>query len=218
MARQKKQQSLAHEALLTGTQGWPDVSLTLTPEAKKAVQAVEARYRSLVETSTDAIFSLDLAMTVEFANWTAAVLYHFSSTQAMQGRPFLTLVAPSHRGYLRDKLATVAPGWRFTGDCQMMREDGLAFPAEVNASVVEDENGQPVAITLIARDATVRQRMEQYVRRTERLAAIGQMAAVLAHEIRNPLQAIQSSVELVVDYLVDPAEREEYLRHSFEEI
>jgi two-component system sporulation sensor kinase A len=192
-------------------QAWP-------PDAQRALQAADARYRSLVETATDAIFYLDLEMTILLANRAAADLYGFPAATDMVGQPFWILVAPSNRAYLQGKVAAVDLEWRFSGDCQMIRQDGREFPAEVNASAVAGENGEPVAITLIAHDSTVRQRMEQYVRRTERLAAMGQMAAVLAHEIRNPLQAIQSSVELVVDYLVDPAEREEYLRHSFQEI
>jgi two-component system, sporulation sensor kinase A len=194
------------------------VDVTARRRAYAALQTSERRYRSLVETSPDAIFYLGLDLAIRLANRPAADLYGFESAEAMTGRELLSLVAPYNQDYLAAKFKQIVPGWRFAGDCHMLRQDGLEFLAELHASVVEDESGQPVAITLIVRDATVRQRMEQYVRRTERMAAMGQMAAVLAHEIRNPLQAIQSSVELVVDYLVDPAEREEYLRHSFQEI
>jgi PAS domain S-box-containing protein len=216
MARREKRQARPYEELLSG--GRNDLAFLWPREAREALRAAEARYRSLVETATDAIFCLGLDMTIQLANPAAAALYHFPSNQVMTGLSFLRLVAPSQRAYVESKLATVVSGRHFAGDYQMVRQDGLEFPAEVNAAAVEDDNGEPAAITVIVRDVTVRQRMEQYVRRTERLAAMGQMAAVLAHEIRNPLQAIQSSVELVVDYLVDPAEREEYLRHSFQEI
>jgi PAS domain S-box-containing protein len=210
MARQTKQQTLQ--------QGLTGEGRDRSHETQKALWAAEARYRSLVETATDGIFCLGLDMAIQMANRPAAELFHFAAATEMEGVAFMTLVAPSQRGFWGAKLAAVGPGWRFAGDCQMVRQDGWEFPAEVYASIIMGENGQPLAITVIVRDATVRQRMEQYVRRTERLAAMGQMAALLAHEIRNPLQAIQSSVELVVDYLVDPAEREEYLRHSFQEI
>lgn len=194
------------------------VDVTARRLAYAALQTSERRYRSLVETSPDAIFYLGLDMAIRLANRPAAELYGFASAEAMTGRELLSLVATYNQDYLAAKFKQIGPDWRFAGDCHMVKQDGLEFLAELHASVVEDETGRPVAITLIVRDATVRQRMEQYVRRTERMAAMGQMAAVLAHEIRNPLQAIQSSVELVVDYLADPAEREEYLRHSFQEI
>jgi PAS domain S-box-containing protein len=67
-------------------------------------------------------------------------------------------------------------------------------------------------------DITERKRMEAYMMRTERLAAMGSIAATLAHEIKNPLQTIQSNVELVLDFDLDPEEHDEYLRLCYNEI
>ena len=63
-----------------------------------------------------------------------------------------------------------------------------------------------------------RKRMEQQIMRTERLAAMGNLAATLAHEIRNPLQAIQSYLELVMDFTLEMGEREEYLKLCSQEV
>lgn len=67
-------------------------------------------------------------------------------------------------------------------------------------------------------DITERKRLEAYMMRTERLAAMGNVAAALAHEIKNPLQTVQSNVELVLDFKLDPAEQDEYLRLCYREI
>jgi len=60
------------------------------------------------------------------------------------------------------------------------------------------------------RDVTERRRMEQALIRAERLTAMGTLAAALAHEINNPLQAIKNSIELVLDF---PLREEERRRH-----
>jgi PAS domain S-box-containing protein len=63
----------------------------------------------------------------------------------------------------------------------------------------------------VQQELVERKQMEQYLLRTERLAAMGRMAAGLAHEINNPLQAIRSNLELALDFGLEPEEREEYL-------
>jgi PAS domain S-box-containing protein len=63
-----------------------------------------------------------------------------------------------------------------------------------------------------------RKRMEQQIMQSERLAAMGNLAATLAHEIKNPLQAIQSYLELVMDFTLDMGERDEYLNLCFQEV
>ncbi len=60
--------------------------------------------------------------------------------------------------------------------------------------------------------------MEQVLLRTERLAAMGHLAAALAHEINNPLQSIGNSMELVLDFPLEEEERREYLEAVRREI
>jgi PAS domain S-box-containing protein len=57
-----------------------------------------------------------------------------------------------------------------------------------------------------------RQRMEEHLLRTERLTAMGRLAAALAHEINNPLQAIANGLELALDFPLPEEERLEYLQ------
>jgi signal transduction histidine kinase len=63
-------------------------------------------------------------------------------------------------------------------------------------------------LTVFARDVTARKRAEQQAARSERLAAMGRLAASLAHEINNPLQIIRNNLELVQDFDLETEERE----------
>ncbi len=69
-----------------------------------------------------------------------------------------------------------------------------------------------------ARDVTERRRMEQALLRSERLTAMGTLAAALAHEINNPLQSIKNSVELVLDFPLGEEEKQRYLRILRQEV
>jgi signal transduction histidine kinase len=76
-------------------------------------------------------------------------------------------------------------------------------------------------VLVIIRNITERKRAEQQAIRIERLAALGQLAATLAHEINNPLQAMQSHLDLILDNPLGPGETEAYLqviRHEIERL
>ena len=82
--------------------------------------------------------------------------------------------------------------------------DELDFEVRLVASQ-EDE------LLAIVRNITKKKRAERQLVRAERLAALGQLAAALAHEINNPLQAIQSNLDLMLKYPLAAQEGEEYL-------
>ena len=67
-------------------------------------------------------------------------------------------------------------------------------------------------VLVIIRDMTERKRTERQLIRAERLAALGQLATALAHEINNPLQAIQSYLDLMSKYPLEPGESNQYLQ------
>lgn len=79
---------------------------------------------------------------------------------------------------------------------------------EVEVRLVASGSNECLALF---RDITERKQTEQQLIRSERLAALGQLAAALAHEINNPLQSIQSYLDLMLKYPVEPADSEEYL-------
>lgn len=92
-------------------------------------------------------------------------------------------------------------------EMQLRRRDGKLIWVRDNARAVRDENGQVLYYEGILSDISHRKQMERYMMRTERLAAMGYIAAMLAHEIKNPLQAIQSNLELMADYPLPLDER-----------
>ena len=73
------------------------------------------------------------------------------------------------------------------------------------ASILRDAEGRPAGHILIFTDVTNVVEMESQLRQSERLAAVGEMAAKMAHEIRNPLAAISGSVQ-VLQRDLDPAQ------------
>ena len=75
--------------------------------------------------------------------------------------------------------------------------DGRELFLGVAGSILRDEKGRPVGNVVIFQDVTQVVEMERELRRSERLAAVGEMAAKMAHEIRNPLAAISGSIQVL---------------------
>jgi two-component system sensor histidine kinase AtoS len=77
------------------------------------------------------------------------------------------------------------------------RQDGQYVPLALRTAMLEDNAGQVVGLLVIFEDLSSIQTLERQLRRADRLAALGHMAAGVAHEIKNPLAAIRTFVQLV---------------------
>jgi signal transduction histidine kinase len=81
-------------------------------------------------------------------------------------------------------------------------EGGRALPMEITAREVLDPTGQVTAVVSILHDLTEireleRRRVEQQLFESEKLAAVGRLAASIAHEVNNPLEAIKNALYLM---------------------
>lgn len=92
-------------------------------------------------------------------------------------------------------LATIARGERIEHfETVRLAKSGQRIDVSLTVSPVKNEAGHIVGAAKIARDITERKKTEHALRTTERLAAVGRLAATVAHEINNPLEALTNVV------------------------
>lgn len=84
--------------------------------------------------------------------------------------------------------------------------------------VWDEVEGRVVRIYGAVQDVTEQKQMEQQLLQSERLAALGRLAASLAHEINNPLQIMRGYLDLLLDFPLESEEREYYLHIIWQEI
>ena len=105
--------------------------------------------------------------------------------------------------YLRESRVTV----RSEGECR--RGDGVPIYVGFTLTHLRDAEGTRQGYILLFQDLTEWQELQEQLRIQDRMAAIGQMAAGLAHEVGNPLAAISGSVQMLAGSLRGEADRDE---------
>lgn len=185
--------------------------------AEERIKENERFLEAVFEGIQDGISVLDKKLTIARVNRAMERLYPHS--RPLAGKKCF------HAYHGHDQPCGTCPTLRALATrTPQMNEIPLTGPAgtegwlEVYAFPRYDEEGNPTHVIEYVRDVSERKRMEQYVLRTERLAAMGRLAAALAHEVNNPLQGIGSSLELALDFPLEEAEREEYLQTVRQEI
>jgi len=96
---------------------------------------------------------------------------------------------------------TSVPPTNAVAEITLQRRDGRLIPVGFSCSPLRQADGTAAGLVAIFQDLTERKRVEEQLRRADRLAALGQLAANIAHEVRNPLAAISGAVELLRDDL-----------------
>jgi signal transduction histidine kinase len=84
-----------------------------------------------------------------------------------------------------------------------LTKDGRSIDVSLTVSPIKDANGQIIGASKILRDVSNRKRLEQSLLQAEKIAATGRMAATIAHEINNPLEAVMNLLFLLRSKVTD---------------
>jgi PAS domain S-box-containing protein len=96
--------------------------------------------------------------------------------------------------------------------------DGRQHSVEVTVSPLKDDAGREAGTLYLFKDQTEKKRIGEQIQRMSRLAAVGQLAAGISHEIRNPMMGIAATMELLSDGLEPDHPQRRLLEKSMEEI
>lgn len=172
----------------------------------------EEKLRSIFAASPDAITATDLEGRIIETNDHAARMHGYLSKKELIGKSALTLIAAKeHRKAIENTKKTLEQGSIKNIEYTFVTRDGREFPAELSATAVKDATGKAMGIVSMAKDITARKQMEQQLFKSERLAAIGELAAMIGHDLRNPLTGITGAayyLKIKLDKSMDPKVKE----------
>ncbi|WP_263417985.1 PAS domain S-box protein [Terriglobus albidus] len=164
--------------------------------SRKEAEQVQNRLAAIVESSDDAIVGKDLRGIVTTWNPAAERMFGYSAKE-MIGRSITAVIPPELHDDERKILETIGRGERIERqETVRVTRNGERLDVSLTISPVRDEAGRVIGAASIARDITQEKKTERALRMTERLASVGRMAATVAHEINNPLEAVTNLVYL----------------------
>jgi two-component system NtrC family sensor kinase len=183
---------------------------------RQQVQTWEQRYRGLVEGASDAVYLVDLdSGRLLEVNKKGLELVGWTSDQ-LQGLSVEDVVFRSHESRERLTLPELLTyGAEMSAGLDLVREDGRIVP--VSLRVLQSPHAGTSVAQIVLCDLSAGKSMEQIIQ-TEKLAALGRLAASLAHEINNPLQALYSSISLLSKGPLDDDKRARYVEIASREV
>jgi two-component system, NtrC family, sensor histidine kinase PilS len=170
--------------------------------AELAAELVKARLQAsdILRNIRSGIVTVDASGTLLYANPTASTLLALP-LESEVGRPILAAIEPVSPVLARALERAALDGVRTTRAEGTVVTDARTFPIGLNTTMTSgdgsagDGNGALATATAIFQDISDQKKLDTLHMRAERLEAVAELSASLAHEIKNPLASIRSAVE-----------------------
>ena len=176
-----------------------------TAELVAALQKSEARFRALIENSIDVTAILDADMRVQYVSPSVTRILGYSADE-ITGAAVARLRPSRRRAMCSASSSTAAATSRASMQTEQFRarhKDGSwRLMDAVGLNLLDDPAVRGMVIT--ARDVTARRALEERLRQSERLEAIGQLAGGVAHDFNNVLLVIRGYSSVLRASLTDP--------------
>jgi len=171
------------------------ILLELNRQKHKILES-ERLYRMLLNASPEGIIIMDNSGSIKEISTVAAEIFGLRYREDFIGKNILALFPPDEQGRLQEVISnTIEQGPSHNVEFLITRSDQNQITCETSLNLIRDNIGKPAALMAVIRDISRRQKIQQQMIHTERLASIGELATGIAHEINQPLNIISLGLE-----------------------
>jgi PAS domain S-box-containing protein len=172
---------------------------TARRQAEHDLQQTREYLENILDSSSVIIITTDLKGKIVSFNCGAEVSLGYKAADVV-GQPCdLLFPSPDERASLARRV--LQDGSVDDYECTLVRKDGSEVPVAMSVSRLTDSTGEPLGTVEIGRDISQRRSLMNQVMQSDRLAAVGRLAAGVAHEINNPLAVISEAAGYMEDLL-----------------
>jgi len=169
-------------------------------EAEAALRISEQRYRHIVETTNEGVWVLDAEARTTFMNARMAAMIG-RRVEDVLGKPAIDFVHRDSRSTWAPHIERRTEGVVAHADIRLDRPDGKVIWVLVDSTPSFDDAGRYEGVLTMAVDMTERRRLEDQLRQSQKMEAIGSLAGGVAHDFNNLLSVILSYTSLALEGL-----------------
>jgi PAS domain S-box-containing protein len=168
---------------------------------ESSIRQKDQFFGAILKNSADAILTLDPEDQITSWNKGAEAIFGYSEEEMLGQSLDVVLPVRLKEQKELEKISELArsQGHLQSYQTQRLTKDGRLIDVVFTRSAIRDSQGKLVGFSSIVRDITEERLIARHMAQTEKLSAIGELAAGLAHEIKNPLAGIKGAIEIIRD-------------------
>ncbi|MCI2255215.1 EAL domain-containing protein [Domibacillus sp. PGB-M46] len=173
------------------------VDITDRKQVEEALQESEEKYRLIADNMTDLICLLDSSGHVVYTSPSHATVLGYPQEE-LGGDKTIAKMHPEDVEFFQEEVKQIIETNHSSQvEFRFLHADGRWLLIECVGTPVLGENGAVEHVVMVGRDITEKRKAEELLLKSEKLTVVGELAAGVAHEIRNPLTSIKGFVQLL---------------------